>query len=499
MSELDRLREAANAAFEAGRLEEALAGFVELESKDSDPEWARRVAQVHKRLGDAQAEVEALNRAARGYQRLGDILKAAVTSKLILAIDPDHAETRRRIPELVAGRDAELKAAPRTEPPPPTSPEDQKKIADAINNFYLRDLLPTPIKLPTTTAGVHTIPLEDEVDDDFQLDIIVEEPEDGLPLEVDVSGNIVKMKTGDLPPPPGVDLSAVPSQPPSPASVAEDALRSTLFSELPPKTFAALLTHARLIQLPKDKELFHQGDVGDALYVVASGMLGVIDEGPPRRGVAKLGERRVLGEIALLTNQPRTATILALTDSQLIAIDRAIVARLTAEDPRFLDVLLRFLRDRLVDRLLSSNPLFTVLSERDKKALRPRFRLLEVDAGASLIEQDKMPEGLLIVLAGRAEVVRSGGGKEKILGQLGAGDVAGEISLLTGTPAIGTVRATERSLAVRLPAAAFHTIVKSRPDAMRFIRRLVEQRSEQARAILAGDAPHVEGRVREEP
>ncbi len=493
MSDGEKLRAAADEAWKAGRLEEALARLAELEALDGDPEWARKAAQAHHRLGDPASEVLALNRAARGYQQRGDILSAAVTSKLILAIDPLHEETRRRIPELAAGRDAELKVRAPAERPKVTSPEDAQKIAEAINKFYLRDLLPAKSVAPAEQAprGVHPIPLEGDIEDDFQLDIVVEEPiSESAAFSIDLSGNVVRTK-GETP---ATTLSVPPEASPT-GGVAEDALKSTLFAELPPQTFAALMQHVRIVELPSGAELFHQGDVGDALYVVVSGTLGVIDEGPPRRGITKLGEHRVLGEIALLTNQPRTATILALTNAQLIAIDRAIVGKLTAEDPRFLDVLLRFLRDRLVERLLTSNPLFTELSRRDQAALKPRFKLLEVDAGASLVEQDKKAEGLLILLAGHAEAVRRLPDGERMLGQLVPGDVAGEISLLTDTPAIATVRATERSLAVILPAAAFHTIVKGRPDAMTFIRRIVDQRMEQARAILSGEAPHAEGRV----
>lgn len=497
MSDVEKLRAAADEAWKAGRLEEALARLAELEALDGDPEWARKAAQAHHRLADTAGEIAALNRAARGYQQRGDILSAAVTSKLILALDPLHEETRRRIPELVAGRDAELKVRAPEERPRVTSAEDAQKVAEAINKFYLRDLLPTksaaasPAAAPQAPRGLHPIPLEGDIEDDFQLDIVVEEPiSESAAFSIDPSGNVVRTQGA----PPAAVLS-VPPEPSPGAGVAEDALKSTLFAELPPQTFAALMQHVRIVDLKNGAELFHQGDVGDALYVVVSGTLGVIDEGPPRRGITKLGAHRVLGEIALLTNQPRTATILALTDAQLIAIDREIVGKLTAEDPRFLDVLLRFLRDRLVERLLSSNPLFTELSKRDHAALKPRFKLLEVDAGASLVEQDKKAEGLLILLAGHAEAVRRLPDGERALGQLVPGDVAGEISLLTDTPAIATVRATERSLAVILPAAAFHTIVKGRPDAMTFIRRIVDQRMEQARAILSGEAPHAEGRV----
>lgn len=486
MDPVAELRDAANLAFDGERFEDAIALLGQLEAIDPDPDHAKKIAQAYHRLGDAKRELDALNRAARGYADRNEILKAAVTSKLILAIDPDHEETRRRIPELMAKRDAELKLPPRSLPPPPPSPEGAARIRAAVHDFYFRDVLPQPPMVnavPIEATGLRRLKLRDEVPEDFEL--IVEDPIDAplspATLGIDTAGNIVR---------PSMSI------PPSPAT---DVLKSTLFAGLSPSTFTVLMEQARLLELKDGEELFHQGEIGDALYVVVSGTVGVIDEGPPRRGVTKLGERSIFGEIAVLTDQPRTATVVALGSVQVIAIDRAVVGTLAAHDPRFVDALLRFLRDRLVDRLLATNPLFTSLSERDRKALKPRFQLFEVDEGATLIEQGKLGQGLLILLAGHAEAVRDEGDSERVLGSLVPGDVAGEISLITEQPSIARVRATSRCLVISLPAQVFYTIVRARPDAMSFIQRLIDKRLAQSRAIVSGDAPHAEGHVLKTP
>jgi CRP-like cAMP-binding protein len=253
--------------------------------------------------------------------------------------------------------------------------------------------------------------------------------------------------------------------------------------------------HARLVELKNGDELFHQGDEGDALYVIALGTIGVIDEGPPRRPVAKLGEGAFFGEIALLTNHPRTATIVALSDAKLIAIDRDVIRKLIAQDAQLLGLLLRFFRDRLVDKLTVTNALFTVLCAEDRDVLKKRFRFLEVEPGAVLIEEGKKAEGLFIVMTGHFEVFRQQGEGSTKLGELKAGDIAGEISLLTNIPAIATVRALEKCWVIQLPAAAFEKIVHARPDAMVFVQKVIDQRFAQAQEILSGKARHAEGSV----
>lgn len=440
----------ANSSLKAGELDRAIACFDELERIEHDPEWPRRAAELHRLREDPLAEAEALNRAARLHAERGEILKAAVLSKQILALNPRHIETLKRIPELVAARKAELsRPASAQRPRAPIGAFREEAIAA----LRLRDVMP---HAASSTPGIYAIELQGDVSSDLPLQLTLKKA-----VEEEVRS----------------------------AETATDALKSTLFAELDPKTFQSLLMHARVVELRNEQVLFRQGDPADALYVIAHGTCGVIDEGPPRRGVAKIGEGQFFGEIALITDQPRTATIVALSDVQLIAVDRETVRRLMEADAEFLEILLRFFRDRSVDTLMTTNPLFTVLSDSDRRALKPRFRFLEVEPGAVLIEEGKKANGLLIMLAGRAEVTRVlGGGAQKraSLGELKSGDIAGEISLLTNLPAIGTVRALEKSLVIELPAAAFQKIVHARSDAMSFVQQVIDQRVARAQSIIDG-------------
>jgi CRP-like cAMP-binding protein len=457
MDDASALLEKARDALDSGDLRLALACFLRLEELENDPAWARRAAQIYHELHDHVAEVEALNRAARELAKRGDILKSAVLSKQILALNPHHIETLRRIPELHAARQEELKHRP----PAAKQPAAGAAQNQALAALELSKLMPN-VSTRAGVKGVYAVALEDEVAADFAPEPVVR-----AAVEAEVEQ----------------------------AEKTSDALRSTLFAQLSPKSFESLLMKARIVELEDGEEVFHQGDPGDALYVIAHGTVGVIDEGPPRRGVAKLGEGQFFGEIALFANTPRTATIAALTGVQLIAINREVVHKLIAEDAQFLSILLRFFRDRLVDRLLATNALFTVLSPHDREVLKKRFRFLEVEPGAALIEEGKIAEGLIILLSGRAEVLRNDPPSVMKLGELSPGDIAGEISLLTNLPAIGTVRALEKCWAIELPAAAFQKIIHARPDAMTFIRGVIDQRVAQAHEILAGRAEHAEGNV----
>jgi MFS family permease len=107
------------------------------------------------------------------------------------------------------------------------------------------------------------------------------------------------------------------------ASVPEAALSALvavpLFEPLPP-TSLEKLARAAVEESPRaGTVVVAQGDRGDTFYVVLDGSLEVVLDGRPLR---TLGAGDFFGEIALLRDVPRTATVTAATDSSVLAIRR---------------------------------------------------------------------------------------------------------------------------------------------------------------------------------
>lgn len=93
-----------------------------------------------------------------------------------------------------------------------------------------------------------------------------------------------------------------------------------IFAPLPPATREALARRLVLRRVAPGDTIFRQGDPGDDFYLVADGRVRVAVDGEP---VAELGPGEGFGEIALLRDVPRTATVEAVTEATLYALDRA--------------------------------------------------------------------------------------------------------------------------------------------------------------------------------
>ena len=103
------------------------------------------------------------------------------------------------------------------------------------------------------------------------------------------------------------------------------------------------------LTLPGGACLFRQGDTADALYVVLSGRLEVVSE--PEHGsrvlVGELGRDACVGEMSLLTGEPRSATVRAIRDTELLRIDSARFAQFLGTYPQVGAEIARTLARRL--------------------------------------------------------------------------------------------------------------------------------------------------------
>jgi len=99
-----------------------------------------------------------------------------------------------------------------------------------------------------------------------------------------------------------------------------DLLRGIpFFAPLPPSSLEHLAGALEPVAVPAGAAVFAQGDQGDRFYVVAEGEVSVVSDG---REIYEGAAGYYFGEIALLRDEPRMATVTALTDLELLALGR---------------------------------------------------------------------------------------------------------------------------------------------------------------------------------
>jgi len=132
-------------------------------------------------------------------------------------------------------------------------------------------------------------------------------------------------------------------------SLLDFLAEAPLFAALPAASRARLAARAETIRVRAGAWLFRAGDEGDRLFVVRSGRLEVVLEGDPAVVLRGLRQGHVVGELALLTSAPRSASVRAVRDSELVSVGRDDVDALLAEDPAFASGIIRSLSERLQD------------------------------------------------------------------------------------------------------------------------------------------------------
>ena len=132
-----------------------------------------------------------------------------------------------------------------------------------------------------------------------------------------------------------------------------------LFAKIEPSKLKLLAFTSERLTFRSDDELFHQGDVGDAAYIIIGGEADVIlstDGGDIL--VATFKRNDIVGEIAILCDVPRTATVKAKGDVEVLKISKDLFFRMVGEFPQMAVEIMRELAlrlDRTTDQLMKAS------------------------------------------------------------------------------------------------------------------------------------------------
>ncbi len=125
---------------------------------------------------------------------------------------------------------------------------------------------------------------------------------------------------------------------------------SSLFHSVDPKTRSMILKKFKLVKFKKGEIIIKEGDISDAMYIIKSGYVEVfIEKEGMKKVLAELSEGEFFGEIAVLTGQKRTASVLAKTDVELMKLTKKDIDEVIQYNPKLLDILRNFVQKRSSD------------------------------------------------------------------------------------------------------------------------------------------------------
>ena len=188
-----------------------------------------------------------------------------------------------------------------------------------------------------------------------------------------------------------------------------------------------------------DDILMTQGAEGDCFFVLESGKTDVIVdiEGTPTTVAEKdgEGENNFVGELALLYNAPRSATIKATTEVTSWSLDRTTFKTIMQESATSANDKHRAFLDKV--------PILNSLSDMEKMQLADALKVKVYKSGDLIIKEGDDGDDFFIVEEGEVVCTKNKGGAEvEVSPQLGAGNFFGELALLNDDKRQASVKAT---------------------------------------------------------
>ena len=109
-----------------------------------------------------------------------------------------------------------------------------------------------------------------------------------------------------------------------------------LMAELNEDDHKEIIKHIVMEYYPKDYVLFHEGDVGDAFFIIKRGVVRIFHEAPSpdeEQEVAMLGDADFFGEMALISDKPRNATSKTMEESEVFKLNKDDFIQLVSSNP----------------------------------------------------------------------------------------------------------------------------------------------------------------------
>jgi CRP-like cAMP-binding protein len=181
--------------------------------------------------------------------------------------------------------------------------------------------------------------------------------------------------------------------------------RLPLFGELEADSLQRLLGSLELREVPAGSQVVTQGEEGREAFTLVRGVLNVIRavDGAPKL-LATLGPGAIFGEMALVSDTPRAASVTAVEACSLLVFTRPLLEKLAAKEPAISRELGRFCHGRMVSNLMRHSAILSTVESVKRRDMMNRFVPKTFRPGEALIKQGGAATKLFVIASGGVEV-----------------------------------------------------------------------------------------------
>ena len=247
-----------------------------------------------------------------------------------------------------------------------------------------------------------------------------------------------------------------------------------LLTELSANGFVTLVEQCEMRRVGEGDLVVRQGDVGREMFLIANGRALVHATRPTgeRVYIASLTSGDFFGENGFFTGSSRTASVEALYPMQVFVLTPELYAKAAAGNAKADETLLAFYKERVVDAMLATSPIFGLLPSEARREILNQFHLRSFTAGQMVIREGETTGDIYMVKSGTAEVFTGA----TSLSTLGAGALFGEVAALRGIPRTASVRAKTDLTTLVLSREDFMGVIDTRPDVKKKIQGVIAAR-----------------------
>uniref|UniRef100_A0A0A9YG54 cAMP-dependent protein kinase type II regulatory subunit n=1 Tax=Lygus hesperus TaxID=30085 RepID=A0A0A9YG54_LYGHE len=226
-----------------------------------------------------------------------------------------------------------------------------------------------------------------------------------------------------------------------------------LFRGLEPEQMTTIIDAMKEVPVRVGDEIIKQGDDGDYFYVIDSGVFEVFvkkDDGTDLL-IRTYNNGGSFGELALMYNQPRSATVKAKTNGIVFSLDRNAFQKIVVKSAHE--------RRKLHEELLSKVSLFQGSNDVERQNIADVLSTMVYSNGERIIKEGDDADGMYFVVTGSVRVTRTDGSDENVIKIINQGEYFGELALLNKKPRAANCFAIGTTKLAFLSAEAFERLM----------------------------------------